>query len=534
MVLRGLQDIESRTVVSVSMIVLSTSGIFLVWLNSLTKNSKIRRSAGLNQLLWKFQLMSPSRLFQEEQKFSLYKLLCTGIMINCIVVSLLAKLIDIQITLIVGVAFFFVWLSALLMFWRWYVKTVISGEANEPSLSDEKNVICSSSSSPFLSSWEERKALFSKNKNEDPRIRISMVTGFLGSGKTSLIKNILANTVGLRVLVIENEIGSEGIDHDLLLRSTKKEEIILLNNGCICCSVRNDLLTTFRNLFSNDAFYKIDWIIIETTGLADPAPIIQSFYMDKECQDKVKIDGVVTVVDSKHFALHLKKKMSENVGNEKETKGVHGGVSEAILQVSFADKIIFNKTDLVQKHELISLKKSIFEINSTAEFIECEHGKIDIQRILNISAFDPKRFIALNYEHQKSRSILISRDDSNNLLKKKQLLDFRKRVNPVSTSDGDIIQTISLTSEDPIDLTKFNEWVSDLLQSRGKDIYRMKGILSIAGYSERFVCHAVHMIFDGERYTDWASNEKRISKLVFIGYRLSKEELEIGFLSTLQ
>jgi G3E family GTPase len=483
----------------------------------------------LNQLLWKFQLLSPSQMFVEEQKFSLYKLLCTGTMINCIVVSLLAKLVDIQRTLVIGVIFFLLWLSALLIFWRWYVRTVVSGDVNKDS---SHNVV--PTSSPFLSlGWEERKAFFSKNKNEDPRIRISVVTGFLGSGKTTLIKNILTNTVGMKVLVIENEIGSEGIDHDLLLRSTKKEEIILLNNGCICCSVRNDLLTTFRNLFSSDAFYKIDWIIIETTGLADPAPLIQSFYMDKECQDKVKIDGVITMVDCKHFTLHLKKKSGKGE-NDAEVRGVHGGVSEAVLQVSFADKIIFNKIDLVQNHELSSLKKSISEINCTAEFIECEHAKIDIHRILNISAFDPKRFISLNYEHQKGQSILISRYDSKNLMKKKKIIDFRKSINPVSNSDGDIVQTISLTSEDPIDLTKFNEWISDILQYRGKDIYRMKGILSIAGFDEKFVCHAVHMIFDGEKSTQWGSNDKRISKLVFIGYRLSKEELEIGFLSTLQ
>lgn len=291
------------------------------------------------------------------------------------------------------------------------------------------------------------------------------------------------------------------------------------------------MLTSFRSLFRNESFYRLDWIIIETTGLADPAPLIQSFYMDKECQQKMRIDGVLTVVDAKHFPSHLVNRRRELTDS---AVGVHGGISESILQVTFADRILLNKIDLVSQLEVDSLLKSLQDINSLAKIYTCSHSDVDLKLLFNIQAFDPKRFINLNYENSSSRQIIINRDESGKILKKKTFLDFSNKTPQTSGSSKTAIGTVSFTTEDPIDLDKFNEWISNLLQFKGQDIYRMKGILNMKGYDEQFVCHAVHMIFDGERTKNpWPQNTKRLSKLVFIGNNLSKEEIETGIRSTL-
>lgn len=273
-------------------------------------------------------------------------------------------------------------------------------------------------------------------------------------------------------------------------------------------------------MFSNEAFSKLDWIVIETTGLADPAPLIQSFYMDAECQKRMKIDSVITVVDSKHLPLHLTDKNEKN--------GAHGDISEAIRQISYADRIVVNKIDLVGKHEVQSLIKSIEEINPFAKIFQCSHGNIDIAELLNIQAFDAKRFQSL---HSKitPQQIFIQRDQSGKISKERIKFNIGSATGSQKTNK---IASFSFTSKQPIDISRFNEWISILLQTQGQKMYRMKGILHMAGYDEIFVCHGVHMIFDGEKTsTRWDENKE--SKIVFIGNGLNKFDLEEGFRSTL-
>lgn len=161
-----------------------------------------------------------------------------------------------------------------------------------------------------------------------------------------------------------------------------------MNNGCICCTVRKDLLRTFHSLFSDEAFSKLEWIVIETTGLADPAPLIQSLYMDDKCAERMRLDAVLTVVDSKHLPIHIK---SSNNGE----KGAHGGVPEAVQQLAFADRILLNKIDLVTDEELQAVVASVVGINPTAQMITCAHSQVPLEEILNIKAFDATRNKAL-------------------------------------------------------------------------------------------------------------------------------------------
>ncbi|KAJ1431662.1 CobW/HypB/UreG, nucleotide-binding domain-containing protein, partial [Ochromonadaceae sp. CCMP2298] len=276
----------------------------------------------------------------------------------------------------------------------------------------------------------------------DSRLPLTIVTGFLGSGKTTLVKNILSNTVGMKVLVIENEIGAEGIDHELLMQQTAPEEIVLMNNGCVCCTVRKDLLTTFHRLFDHEAFASLDWIVIETTGIADPAPLIQSLYMDAQCQARLRLDSVIAVVDCKHLPLHLTQKPAEGAG------------------ISFADRVLLNKTDLVTASELECLLSTVHAINPHAQLIACQNSQVPIR---------PKRGLsAANKRREQSREKEQSRHS---------------------------VQTVSLLEAAPLDLDRFNRWVSDLLANRGADVFRLKGILRMQGYEEQFVAHGVHMIF---------------------------------------
>lgn len=195
-----------------------------------------------------------------------------------------------------------------------------------------------------------------------------------------------------------------GIDHDLLVKHTVKEDIILMNNGCVCCTVRKDLIVAFRQLFEKDAFAKLDWIVIETTGIANPAPLIQSLYMDLQCSAHMRLDSIVTVADCKHIPMHIHE---HNSGNS-DVKGAHGGISEAIQQLIFADIILLNKTDLVAGPEAVKqiISSCILPYNSTAEIYPCTNSDVPLDKILNRKAFDPL----------KNKAVLEAIDKGNVLL----------------------------------------------------------------------------------------------------------------------
>lgn len=312
-------------------------------------------------------------------------------------------------------------------------------------------------------------------------------------------------------------------------------------------AVRKDLLTTFHKMFSHEAFAQLDWIVIETTGMADPAPLIQSLYMDADCQARLRLDSVLTVVDCKHLPLHLKvpptRAPPPNTDAGEPRTGLRAlfnitsvptassnsdaaNIPEAVLQITFADRILMNKTDLVSEAELQALFLTVQKINPNAQLIACQNSVVPMEDLLNIRAFDPLQNKALSPTAQDANNtdsgtdgaasapVLIQTDAQGQILRR-----VMKFGTPKATKKGKEsaaaskirskhkITTVSLLCHQALDLDKFNTWISKLLTERGADIYRVKGILWMSGHEEQFVAHGVHMIFDGQRGRRWEEVE---------------------------
>lgn len=303
--------------------------------------------------------------------------------------------------------------------------------------------------------------------------------------------------------------------------------------------MRSDLLKTFHRLFADDSFARLDWVVIETTGLADPAPLIQSLYMDEQCRDRLRMDCVLTVVDAKHFPRHLnapRQTTAAAAAGTTASMGAHGGISEAVLQVTFADRVILNKMDLVSPAEAQGVMRHIAGINPSAQVLACEHGQIPVTDLLNVRAFDPhqnKALLALDCADSAvvaSAPILIRRDGSGKILRQKVMVDFGSRTADKNAPADTGISTVSLTCEESLDLHAFNRWISALLKTQGEAIFRSKGILSMRGHDQQFVAQGVHMIFDGERAAPWPPGPRR-SRLVLIGRDLDHSQLRSDFLA---
>jgi len=342
---------------------------------------------------------------------------------------------------------------------------------------------------------------------------VTVVTGFLGAGKTTLVNYILREQNEWRIAIIENEFGEVNIDEGLVQENiAAKEDVVSMDNGCVCCSVRGDLVRALNNLIPRRKDFHA--ILLETTGLADPAPIIMTFNSDAMIQDNFRIDSIVCMVDSKNVVSHLREVKPDD------------SVNEAVQQVAFADRIVLNKLDLVSKEELGALREEILSINRTAEMIETQRSQVDLKLILNQMSFSLDKTLELDPGLLDDEEQDEGADGEAAAAGADQAKPVKKR----KKHDLSQVSSVGLKFPGSFDVPKFNMFMSTLLQAKAVDIYRSKGVLSFAGQgSTKFVFQGVHETINfGPASTPWGDDEERISKIVFIGRNLNREELKRG------
>ncbi len=340
------------------------------------------------------------------------------------------------------------------------------------------------------------------------KVPVTVLTGYLGAGKTTLLNRILSEPHGKKYAVIVNEFGEIGIDGDLVVGVD--EEVFEMNNGCICCTVRGDLVRIIDGLMRRKG--KFDAIIVETTGLADPAPVAQTFFMDQDVGRKAKLDAVVTVADAKWLNDRLK------------------DAPEAKNQIAFADVILLNKTDLVASDTLAEVEARIRGINPYAKLHRTQRCNIALPEVLGRNAFDLDRILDIEPEfledggdhahpHEHDHDHEHAHGDHHHHHDGGGLKHYH----------DEEMQSFVVMTERPLDPDKFFPWVQDLVQREGPQILRCKGILSFKDDDERFVFQGVHMILDGDHQRPWSNGEKRESRIVFIGRNLPQERIKAGF-----
>ncbi len=325
---------------------------------------------------------------------------------------------------------------------------------------------------------ENNRVTDSMAKDNEPRVPVTVLTGFLGAGKTTLLNRILTADHGRRVAVIVNEFGEVGIDHHLLISSD--QEIVQMNNGCICCTVRGDLLRTLFDLLEQKS--RFDTLLVETTGLANPAPLLQTFFLDERIRSEFLMNGVVTVVDSKHILLQID----------------HS--TEAREQIAFADVVLLNKTDLVTPEELDPLEEKVRSLNGMARIFRTRNSDLDVGALLDLQALD-----------WTGR------------------LNGSANIHPSHHGHIRDISTVSIVEKGDLDGLKVSRWFRSLITEFGPNILRMKGILNLRGDPDQFVFHGVHMMFEGKPGRPWDKEEARANRLVFIGRDLDRKRITQGF-----
>jgi G3E family GTPase len=337
------------------------------------------------------------------------------------------------------------------------------------------------------------------------KIPVTVLTGYLGAGKTTLLNRILSENHGKKYAVIVNEFGEIGIDNDLIIGAD--EEVFEMNNGCICCTVRGDLVRIMGGLMKRRG--KFDAIIVETTGLADPAPVAQTFFVDDDVQNHARLDAVVTVADAKWLSDRLK------------------DAPEAKNQIAFADVIVLNKTDLVTKAELAEVEARIRAINPYAKLHRTERCKVELADVLERGAFDLDRILDLEpdfleagdeHDHDHHHHDHHHHDHHHH--------DHGHGLKHYHDED---MQSLSLRTDRPLDPMLFMPWLQNLVQVQGPKILRSKGILSFKGDDDRYVFQGVHMMLEGDHQRKWKDGERRESRLVFIGRELPEQAIREGF-----
>ncbi len=343
------------------------------------------------------------------------------------------------------------------------------------------------------------------------KIPVTVLTGYLGAGKTTLLNRILSENHGKKYAVIVNEFGEIGIDNDLIVGAD--EEVFEMNNGCVCCTVRGDLVRIIDGLMKRKG--KFDAIILETTGLADPAPVAQTFFVDEDVREKTMLDAVVTVADAKWLSDRLK------------------DAPEAKNQIAFADVIVLNKTDLVTKPELAEVEARIRAINPYATLHRTERAQVKLSDVLERGAFDLDRILEIEPEFLDDGSHDHDHHHHHDHDGHDHHHDHGHSHGGMKHYHDEDMQSLSLRTDKPVDPTKFMPWLQELVAKDGEKILRSKGILSFQGDDDRYVFQGVHMMLEGDHQRKWKDDEKRESRLVFIGRELPEQAIRDGFAKTI-